>query len=199
MIVGILKEIKTEENRVCMTPAGVEVMIHNGHTVLVEKSAGAGSGFADEAYIKAGARNRRHAQRDFRCAADMVMHVKEPLASRVRPDPRRPDRVHLPAPGGRRDPDECIDQSRSVSIAYETIQKADGSLPLLTPMSEVAGRMAIQQGAKYLEMAQGGHGVLLGGVPGVDPGTVVVIGGGVVGVNAAKMACGLGPRCTCWT
>jgi alanine dehydrogenase len=90
-------------------------------------------------------------------------------------------------------------KSRSVSIAYETIQKADGSLPLLTPMSEVAGRMAIQQGAKYLEMAQGGHGVLLGGVPGVDPGTVVVIGGGVVGVNAAKMACGLGPRCTCWT
>jgi alanine dehydrogenase len=85
-------------------------------------------------------------------------------------------------------------KSRSVSIAYETIQKADGSLPLLTPMSEVAGRMAIQQGAKYLEMAQGGHGVLLGGVPGVDPGTVVVIGGGVVGVNAAKMACGLGAK-----
>jgi alanine dehydrogenase len=194
MIVGILKEIKTEENRVCMTPAGVEVMIHNGHTVLVEKSAGAGSGFADEAYLKAGARIVDTPGEIFD-AADMVMHVKEPLPSRVRPDPGRPDRVHLPAPGGRRDPDpNALIKSRSVSIAYETIQKADGSLPLLTPMSEVAGRMAIQQGAKYLEMAQGGHGVLLGGVPGVDPGTVVVIGGGVVGVNAAKMACGLGAK-----
>jgi alanine dehydrogenase len=193
MIVGILKEIKTEENRVCMTPAGVEVMIHNGHTVLVEKSAGAGSGFADGAYLKAGARIVDTPGEIFE-AADMVMHVKEPLAPEY--DLIREGQIvftylHLAADETQT---RALIKSRSVSIAYETIQKADGSLPLLTPMSEVAGRMAIQQGAKYLEMAQGGHGVLLGGVPGVDPGTVVVIGGGVVGVNAAKMACGLGAK-----
>jgi alanine dehydrogenase len=193
MIVGILKEIKTEENRVCMTPAGVEVMIHNGHTVLVEKSAGAGSGFADEAYIKAGAKLIDTPKAIFD-AADMVMHVKEPLPPEY--DLIREGQIvftylHLAADLTQTN---ALIKSRSVSIAYETIQKADGSLPLLTPMSEVAGRMAIQQGAKYLEMAQGGHGVLLGGVPGVDPGTVVVIGGGVVGVNAAKMACGLGAK-----
>jgi DNA-binding transcriptional regulator YhcF (GntR family) len=193
MIVGILKEIKTEENRVCMTPAGVEVMIHNGHTVLVEKNAGAGSGFADDAYIKAGAKMIDTPKEIFD-AADMVMHVKEPLPPEY--DLIREGQIvftylHLAADETQTN---ALIKSRSVSIAYETIQKADGSLPLLTPMSEVAGRMAIQQGAKYLEMAQGGHGVLLGGVPGVDPGTVVVIGGGVVGVNAAKMACGLGAK-----
>jgi alanine dehydrogenase len=193
MIVGILKEIKTEENRVCMTPAGVEVMIHNGHTVLVEKNAGAGSGFADDAYIKAGAEMIDTPKAIFD-AADMVMHVKEPLPPEY--DLIRDGQIvftylHLAADETQTN---ALIKSRSVSIAYETIQKADGSLPLLTPMSEVAGRMAIQQGAKYLEMAQGGHGVLLGGVPGVDPGTVVVIGGGVVGVNAAKMACGLGAK-----
>jgi alanine dehydrogenase len=193
MIVGILKEIKTEENRVCMTPAGVEVMIHNGHTVLVEKTAGAGSGFADGAYIKAGAKLIDTPKAIFD-AADMVMHVKEPLPPEY--DLIRQGQIvftylHLAADLTQTN---ALIKSRSVSIAYETIQKADGSLPLLTPMSEVAGRMAIQQGAKYLEMAQGGHGVLLGGVPGVDPGTVVVIGGGVVGVNAAKMACGLGAK-----
>ena len=193
MIVGILKEIKSEENRVCMTPAGVEVMIHNGHTVLVEKMAGAGSGFADEAYIKAGAKLIDTPKEIFD-AADMVMHVKEPLPPEY--DLIRQGQIvftylHLAADLTQTN---ALIKSKSVSIAYETIQKADGSLPLLTPMSEVAGRMAIQQGAKYLEMAQGGHGVLLGGVPGVDPGTVVVIGGGVVGVNAAKMACGLGAK-----
>ena len=193
MIVGILKEIKTEENRVCMTPAGVEVMIHNGHSVLVEKKAGAGSGFADEAYVKAGATIIATPKEIFD-AADMVMHVKEPLPPEY--DLIREGQIvftylHLAADETQTN---ALIKSKSVSIAYETIQKADGSLPLLTPMSEVAGRMAIQQGAKYLEMAQGGHGVLLGGVPGVDPGTVVVIGGGVVGVNAAKMACGLGAK-----
>jgi alanine dehydrogenase len=193
MIVGILKEIKTEENRVCMTPAGVEVMVHNGHTVLVEKTAGAGSGFADEAYANAGARMIATPKEIFD-TADMVMHVKEPLPPEY--DLIRAGQIvftylHLAADETQT---QALIKSRSVSIAYETIQKADGSLPLLTPMSEVAGRMAIQQGAKYLEMAQGGHGVLLGGVPGVDPGTVVVIGGGVVGVNAAKMACGLGAK-----
>jgi alanine dehydrogenase len=193
MIVGILKEIKSEENRVCMTPAGAEVMNHNGHTVLVEKNAGSGSGFEDAAYIQAGAEIVGTPKEIFD-RSDMVMHVKEPQPSEY--DMIREDQIvftylHLAAAEGLT---QALIKSNSVCIAYETIQKADGSLPLLTPMSEVAGRMAIQQGAKYLEMAQGGHGVLLGGVPGVDPGNVVVIGGGIVGINAAKMACGLGAK-----
>ena len=193
MIVGVLKEIKAEENRVCMTPAGVEVMARNGHTVLVEKSAGVGSGFADAAYADAGAEIVATAGEIYD-RAEMVMHVKEPLAPEY--DLIRPGQIvftylHLAAA---QELTQALIKSGSICIAYETIQKPDGSLPLLTPMSEVAGRMAIQQGAKYLEMAQGGNGVLLGGVPGVDPGTVVVIGGGIVGVNAAKMACGLGAK-----
>ena len=193
MIVGILKEIKTEENRVSMTPAGVEVMSQNGHTLLVEKDAGQGSGFEDEIYKKAGAEIVATPQEIFE-RAEMVMHVKEPLPAEyglIREDQIVFTYLHLAAA---EELTHALIKSRSINIAYETIQKADGSLPLLTPMSEVAGRMATQQGAKYLEMAQGGHGVLLGGVPGVDPGTVVVIGGGVVGVNAAKMACGLGAK-----
>jgi alanine dehydrogenase len=193
MIIGILKEIKTEENRVSMTPAGVEVMIQNGHTLLVEKDGGKGSGFEDEAYKNAGAEIVATPQEIFK-RAEMVMHVKEPLPAEY--DLIREDQIvftylHLAAA---EELTHALIKSKSINIAYETIQKANGSLPLLTPMSEVAGRMATQQGAKYLEMAQGGHGVLLGGVPGVDPGTVVVIGGGVVGVNAAKMACGLGAK-----
>jgi alanine dehydrogenase len=193
MIVGILKEIKTEENRISMTPAGVEVMIQNGHTLLVEKDGGMGSGFEDEDYKKAGAEIVATPQEIFQ-RADMVMHVKEPLPPEY--DLIREDQIvftylHLAAAEELTD---ALIKSKSINIAYETIQKADGSLPLLTPMSEVAGRMAAQQGAKYLEMAQGGHGVLLGGVPGVDPGTVVIIGGGIVGINAAKMACGLGAK-----
>ncbi len=193
MIVGILKEIKSEENRVAMTPAGVEVMLQNGHTLLVEKNAGEGSGFADEAYASAGAEIVSTPAEIFE-RADMVMHVKEPLGPEY--DLIREDQIvftylHLAAA---EELTQVLIRSGSINIAYETIQKADGSLPLLTPMSEVAGRMAIQQGAKYLEMAQGGRGVLLGGVPGVDPATVVVIGGGVVGTHAAKMACGLGAK-----
>lgn len=193
MIVGILKEIKVQENRVCMTPAGVEVMKLNGHTVLVEKHAGAGSGFEDEAYAQAGAEIVVDPKEVFARAA-MVMHVKEPLPAEydfIRKDQIVFTYLHLAADKQQTD---ALIKSEAVCIAYETIQKRDGSLPLLTPMSEVAGRMAIQQGAKYLEMAQGGHGVLLGGVPGVDPGMVVIIGGGVVGTNAAKMACGLGAK-----
>ena len=193
MIVGILKEIKPEENRVCMTPAGAEVMKIHGHTVLVEKNAGSGSGFHDEAYTHAGAEIVAEASEIYR-RADMVMHVKEPLPSEyalIREGQINFTYLHLAAD---EELTRALIKSRSVNIAYETIQKADGSLPLLTPMSEVAGRMAIQQGAKYLEMAQGGQGVLLGGVPGVDPGTVVVIGGGGVGTNAARMACGLGAK-----
>jgi alanine dehydrogenase len=193
VIVGILKEIKSEENRVAMTPAGVEVMRQNGHTLLVEKRAGEGSGFADEAYAKAGAELVGRPAEIFE-RAEMVMHVKEPLEPEyelIRENQIVFTYLHLAAA---EELTQTLIRRGSINIAYETIQKSDGSLPLLTPMSEVAGRMAIQQGAKYLEMAQGGRGVLLGGVPGVDPATVVVIGGGVVGTHAAKMACGLGAK-----
>ncbi len=193
MLVGILKEIKAEENRISMTPAGVEVMIQNGHMVLVEKDAGIGSGFNDDAYGKAGAEIVDTPKEIFD-RSEMVMHVKEPLPPEyelIREGQIVFTYLHLAAA---EELTHVLIKSGSINIAYETIQKEDGSLPLLTPMSEVAGRMAIQQGAKYLEMAQGGHGVLLGGVPGVDPGTVVIIGGGVVGTNAAKMACGLGAK-----
>ena len=193
MIIGILKEIKTEENRVSMTPAGVEVMKQNGHDILVEKSAGIGSGFDDSAYVKAGAQIVK-TPREIFDRAEMVMHVKEPMPPEyelIRKNQIVFTYLHLAAA---EELTKVLIKRQSVNIAYETIQKPDGSLPLLTPMSEVAGRMAIQQGAKYLEMSQGGQGVLLGGVPGVDPGTVLVIGGGVVGTNAAKMACGLGAK-----
>jgi len=193
MIVGILKEIKIEENRVSMTPAGVEVMKHHGHTVLVEKSAGVGSGFEDKAYTAAGAEIVKTAKEVYG-RSDMVMHVKEPMPSEygmIRKDQIVFTYFHLAA-------NEVMTRamiaSKSIDIAYETIQKADGSLPLLIPMSEVAGRMAIQEGAKYLEMEYGGEGVLLGGVPGVEPATVLVIGAGTVGTQAAKMACGLGAK-----
>jgi alanine dehydrogenase len=193
MIIGILKEIKAEENRVSMTPAGVEVMRTNGHTVLVEASAGIGSGLSDAVYAEHGAEIVLSAKEVF-ARADMVMHVKEPLPPEyelIRKDQIIFTYLHLAAA---EELTRTLIATGSVNIAYETIQKADGTLPLLTPMSEVAGRMAIQQGAKYLEMAQGGDGILLGGVPGVDPGMVVILGGGVVGINAAKMACGLGAR-----
>jgi alanine dehydrogenase len=193
MIIGILKEIKVAEHRVCMTPAGVEVLRLNGHHVLVENNAGKGSGFHNEAYLKAGAEIIQTPAEIFE-KADMVMHVKEPQPSEyplIRKDQIVFTYLHLAA---ERKLTEALIKAGSVNIAYETIQKADGSLPLLTPMSEVAGRMAAQEGAKYLEIHQGGSGVLLGGVPGVAPGNVVVIGGGIVGINAAKMACGLGAK-----
>ena len=193
MIVGILKEIKAEENRVSMTPAGVEIMRQHGHTVLVEQDAGQGSGFADDLYAAAGAKVIDSAKEIYD-RSDMVMHVKEPLPPEygmIREGQIIFTYLHLAAA---EELTRALMQSKSIGIAYETIQKTDGTLPLLTPMSEVAGRMAIQQGAKYLEMAQGGQGLLLGGVPGVDPGNVLIIGGGVVGINAAKMACGLGAK-----
>jgi alanine dehydrogenase len=193
MIIGILKEIKTDENRVSMTPAGVELLRQYGHIILVEKNAGTGSGFNDMAYQNAGAEIVGKPEGIYN-RADMIMHVKEPLPSEynlIREDQVIFTYLHLAA-------DEkltnALIKSNSICIAYETIQKPDGTLPLLKPMSEVAGRMAIQQGAKYLEMEHGGHGVLLGGVPGVDPGMVLIIGGGTVGKNAAKSACGLGAR-----
>jgi len=193
MIVGILKEIKVEENRVSMTPAGVEVMVQKEHDVLVEKNAGTGSGFSDDAYTLAGA-EIVNTPKEIYDRSEMVMHVKEPQPSEyelIRENQIVFTYLHLAAA---EELTHALIKSGSINIAYETIQKEDGSLPLLTPMSEVAGRMAIQQGAKYLEMAQGGCGVLLGGVPGVPPGNVVIIGAGIVGVNAAKMACGLGAK-----
>ncbi len=191
MIVGILKEIMAEENRVAMTPAGVEVLKENGHTVLVEKNAGTGSGFDNTSYKKAGAEIVTKPENIF-TRADIIMHVKEPLSQEyelIREDQIVFTFFHLAA---KKELTKALVKNRAVCIAYETIQKEDGSLPILTPMSEVAGRMAIQQGAKYLEMIQGGQGILLGGVPGVPPGMVLILGGGVAGINAAKMACGQG-------
>jgi alanine dehydrogenase len=193
MIVGVLKEIKAEENRVSLSPGGVEVMRQNGHAVMVEKNAGSASGFGNALYKAAGA-EIVDSPKDILKKAEMIMRVKEPLPSEfelIKKDQIYFAYLHLAAS---EDVTRAIIKAGSINIAYETIQKADGSLPLLTPMSEVAGPMAIQEGAKYLEMAQGGHGVLLGGVPGVDPGTVMIIGGGAVGINAAKMACGLGAK-----
>ena len=193
MIAGILKEIKIEENRVSMTPAGVEVLKDHGHTLLVEKGAGSGSGFEDKAYVAAGAEIVRTAKEIYD-RSDMVMHVKEPMPSEyklIRKDQIIFTYFHLAA---NETLTRAMIETKSIDIAYETIQKADGSLPLLIPMSEVAGRMAIQEAAKYLEMEYGGEGVLLGGVPGVEPATVLVIGAGTVGTHAAKMACGLGAR-----
>ncbi len=193
MIVGVLKEIKAEENRVCMTPAGVEVMRQHGHTVLVQHDAGKGSGFQNEMYAAAGGVLVESLEQIY-SRADMIMRVKEPQPSEypfIRDGQILFTYLHLAAS---EELTRALMRSGCVAIAYETIQKEDGSLPLLIPMSEVAGRMAVQQGAKYLEMPQGGDGVLLGGVPGVDPGIVVVIGGGVVGTNAAKTACGLGAK-----
>jgi alanine dehydrogenase len=193
MIVGILRETKTAESRVAMTPAGVEQMLERNHAVLVERSAGLGSGFSDDAYAAAGAEIVETAAEVFGRAA-MVMHVKEPQPAEyplIRPGQIVFTYLHLAAAEGLT---RAMMASGAVGIAYETIQKPDGSLPLLTPMSEVAGRMATQEAAKYLERAQGGRGILLGGVTGVEPATVVVIGGGVVGVNAAQMACGLGAK-----
>lgn len=193
MIIGILKEIKKEENRVSMTPGGVELMSENGHTVLVEKGAGINSGYEDSVYREHGAKIVKTAPEIYKLS-DMVMHVKEPQPSEfklIRKDQIVFTYLHLAA---EKRLTEALIKAGSVNIAYETIQKKDGTLPLLTPMSEVAGRMSVQQGSKYLEMEHGGHGVLLGGVPGVDPGTVLIIGGGVVGTHAAKTACGLGAK-----
>jgi alanine dehydrogenase len=193
MIVGILKEIKTEEHRVSMTPAGVEVMKTGGHRVLVEKGAGQGSGFTDKAYATAGA-EIVSAAKEIYGRSELVMHVKEPLASEyglIRAEQIVFTFFHLAADEGLT---RAMIGTHAIGIAYETIQQADGSLPLLIPMSEVAGRMAIQEAAKYLEMEYGGRGVLLGGVPGVEPATVLVIGAGTVGTQAARMACGLGAK-----
>lgn len=193
MIVGVLKETKPGENRVSMTPAGVEIVTQHGHTVYFQGSAGTASGFDNEAYRHSGAQIMDSPE-DIFAKADMIVRVKEPQPHEyefIREGQIWFAYLHLAASS---EVAHALIQRGAVAIGYETIQKEDGSLPLLTPMSEVAGPMAIQEGAKYLEMAQGGQGILLGGVPGVDPGTVLILGGGVVGLSAAKMACGLGAK-----
>lgn len=195
MIVGVPREIKAHENRVALTPSGAEVLRQHGHTVYIETNAGAGSGFPDDEYIGAGA-NILPAAKEVFDAAEMILKVKEPIKSEyklVRKGQILFTYFHFAAS---RELTDAIVDSHSIAIAYETVQKADRSLPLLVPMSEVAGRMAPQEGAKYLEKAQGGRGVLLAGVPGTEPAEVIIIGGGVVGTNAAKIASGLGAKVT---
>lgn len=194
MLIGVPKEIKADEYRVAMLPVGVEVLTRDGHRVLVESGAGVGSGISDEEYQKAGAVLVESAEEVY--AAELIVKVKEPQASEY--EFLRRNHVvftyfHFAA-------NEALTHAMLergvVCVAYETIQKEDGELPLLTPMSEVAGKMAIQQGAKYLERPMMGRGILLGGVPGVAPADVVILGGGVVGMNAAKVAAGLGANVT---
>ena len=195
MIVGILKEIKPQENRVCMTPAGVDQLKTAGHTVYVEKNAGLGSGFDDQMYIDAGAAIL-DTPKEVYDIAEMVMHVKEPQPSEyamIRKDQIVFTYLHLAAD---QDLTEGLLKTGSIGIAYETIEDAKGGLPLLAPMSEVAGRLAVQQGAKYLERTFGGRGLLLGGVTGTPNANVLVMGGGVVGIHAAQVACGMGANVT---
>jgi alanine dehydrogenase len=195
MIVGVPREIKTAENRVALVPAGVEALASDGHTVLVERGAGVGSGFPDEAYTAAGARITAPVD-EIWAQADMILKVKEPIEPewpKIRPGQLLFTYFHFAAAEALT---KAVIASRAVAVAYETVQLGSGELPLLTPMSEVAGRMAVQEGAKYLEKVHGGSGILLGGVPGVLPAEVLIIGGGVVGTNAAKMAAGLGAHVT---
>jgi alanine dehydrogenase len=191
MLIGILKEIKAEENRVSMTPAGVEVLVKSGHRVLVERSAGVGSEFGDAQYEQAGAEMVSGPVAIY-AQAEMIMHVKEPLPSEyelIREGQVLFTYFHFAASEGLT---RAMMAREAVCIAYETITDQRGALPLLTPMSEVAGRMAAQEAAKYLERSQGGRGILMGGVPGVAPARVLVLGGGTVGAEAARIACGLG-------
>ena len=198
MIVGVPKEIKDHEYRVALTPPGAARLVAEGHRVLVQAQAGTASGFSDEQYAGAGAELVAEAG-DVFAASDLVVKVKEPLESEyplLRPGLALFTYLHLAGIPGLAQ----VLLDRGVSgLAYETVQLPDGSLPLLTPMSEVAGRLAVQAGAHYLEKAQGGSGVLLGGVPGVPPGRVTVLGGGVVGVNAATIALGMGAQVTLLT
>ncbi len=195
MKIGLPKEIKDNEYRVGLVPAGVKSLTADGHEVLVETAAGGGSGFSDAEYIAAGAKISQSADEVWGWA-EMIVKVKEPIAPEY---PRLKEGLllftylHL-APDVKQT--DALLSSKTIGVAYETIVGRHGGLPLLTPMSEVAGRMSTQVGANYLMKPNGGRGILLGGVPGVAPGEVVIIGGGVVGLNAAKMAVGLGARVT---
>jgi alanine dehydrogenase len=195
MKIGVPKEIKTNENRVALVPAGAEALVGAGHSVMMERGAGEGSGFPDSAYTSVGATIGGDADTVWR-EADMIMKVKEPIKPewpRMRKGQVIFTYFHFAA-----DKELTLAHIKSgaTCIAYETVELPSRELPLLTPMSEVAGRMAVQEGAKYLEKIYGGRGVLLGGVPGVAPGKVVILGGGIVGINAAKMAAGLGAKVT---
>lgn len=191
MIIGVPKEIKTNENRVALTPAGALELTKRKHTVYVQSTAGEGSGFDDDEYESAGAKILPTIEEVY-AIAEMIIKVKEPIESEwslIKPDQLLFTYFHFAS----YEPlTQAMIKSKAVCLAYETVELPDGSLPLLVPMSEVAGRMAIQEGAKYLEKPVKGRGVLLGGVPGVAPGKVLVLGGGIVGTQAAKMAAGLG-------
>ena len=193
MIIGVVKEIKKDENRVSLVPVGAEILTKQGHQVLVEKDAGANSGFTDSDYQRSGAEVGLTAAQVFE-RAEMILKVKEPLESEwkmIRPEQIVFTYFHFAAS---RELTEAILRSGATAVAYETIESPDGRLPLLTPMSEVAGKMAVQQAAKYLEREHGGRGVLIGGVPGVEPATVMILGAGIVGTCAAKVAAALGAR-----
>jgi len=195
MIIGVPREIKPNENRVALTPGGAELLIANKHTVIIEKDAGVGSGFSDEMYIRVGAKIIPTAAEVYG-QADMIMKVKEPIAPEyglIKENQVIFTYFHFAAS---RELTEAMVKAKAICIAYETVMKPDNSLPLLIPMSEVAGRMAPQEGAKYLERTMGGRGVLLGGVPGTEPANVLVLGGGIVGTNAAKIAAGFGAKVT---
>ncbi|MBI5185221.1 MAG: alanine dehydrogenase [Nitrospinae bacterium] len=195
MIIGIPREIKQDEYRVAIAPSGVKSLASDGHKVLIEKGAGVGSGIEDEEYQREGAEVVEKSEKIF-ALSDMVMKVKEPLPQEypfLREGQILYTYLHLAAA-----PElaAMLLEKKIIGVAYETVQEEDGSLPLLVPMSEVAGRMAIHEGGKYLEREKGGRGILLGGVPGVEPGKVAILGGGVVGFNAAKMAVGAGADVT---
>ncbi|HEY4652290.1 MAG TPA: alanine dehydrogenase [Pontibacter sp.] len=195
MIIGVPKEIKNNENRVGATPAGVNELVRNGHTVYVQATAGLGSGFADEAYANAGATILPTIAEVYG-VAEMIIKVKEPIESEyglIKENQLLFTYFHFAS----HEPlTRAMIERKAVCLAYETVERPDRSLPLLVPMSEVAGRMSIQEGAKYLEKPLKGRGILLGGVPGVRPAKVLILGGGVVGTNAAKMAAGLGADVT---
>ena len=195
MIIGIPKEIKNWENRVSLTPAGAKALVDNGHKVLVQSTAGEGSGFTDGEYVKAGAEIVSTIEEVYK-KSEMIIKVKEPQESEyklLKEGQLLFTYLHLAV-----EPKltEALLKRKVNGIAYETLQTANGELPLLTPMSEIAGRMAVQIGASFLEKPHGGRGVLLGGVPGVMPADVVIIGGGVVGLNATKIAFGMGANVT---
>jgi alanine dehydrogenase len=195
MIIGVPKEIKNNENRVALTPAGAKELVKRGHTVYIQHTAGEGSGFLDEAYVEAGATILPTIEATYEIA-EMIMKVKEPIEPEyklIKQDQLLFTYFHFAS----YEPlTKAMVESKSVCLAYETVEKADKSLPLLVPMSEVAGRMAVQKGANYLEKPLKGRGILLGGVPGVLPAKVLILGGGIVGTQAAWMAAGLGADVT---
>jgi alanine dehydrogenase len=195
MKIGVPKEIKNNENRVALTPAGTQELVKRGHTVYVQSSAGVGSGFNDDEYVRAGASMVADAVEIFG-ESEMIIKVKEPIEQEY-PLIRRDQLVFTYFHFASYEPlTKAMIQSGAVCLAYETVERPDASLPLLIPMSEVAGRMAIQEGAKYLEKPLKGRGILLGGVPGVKPAKVLILGGGIVGTNAAKIAAGMGADVT---